>query len=115
MHELIERARVRTDGFTVTPSQYLTIAYVALAALTLIVWTGAAVRLSGSGLGCPTWPKCYGSYYPPLNSHAVIEFSNRADHGARRDRRRAGLGRGAAPPPLPARPGVARRVCCRSA
>ncbi len=77
MHELIERARVRTDGFTVTPSQYVTITYVALAALTLIVWTGAAVRLSGSGLGCPTWPKCYGSYYPPLNSHAVIEFSNR--------------------------------------
>ena len=77
MHELIERARVRTNGFTVTPSQYVKIAYVALGALTLIVWTGAAVRLSGSGLGCPTWPKCYGSYYPPLNSHAVIEFSNR--------------------------------------
>jgi heme a synthase len=77
MHELIERLRARTDGFTVTPSQYLRITYVALGALTLIVWTGAAVRLSGSGLGCPTWPKCYGSYYPPLNSHAVIEFSNR--------------------------------------
>jgi heme a synthase len=77
MHELIERARERTDGFTVTPSQFLTIAYVALGALTVIVWTGAAVRLSGSGLGCPTWPKCYGNIYPPLNSHAVIEFSNR--------------------------------------
>ena len=77
MHELIERLRARTDGFTVTPAQYLRITYFALGALTLIVWTGAAVRLSGSGLGCPTWPKCYGSYYPPLNSHAVIEFSNR--------------------------------------
>ncbi len=77
MHELIERARERTDGFTVTPSQFLTLAYLALGALTLIVWTGAAVRLSGSGLGCPTWPKCYGNIYPPLNSHAVIEFSNR--------------------------------------
>ena len=44
---------MRTHGFTVTPCQYLTIAYVALAALTLIVCTGAAVRLSGSGLGCP--------------------------------------------------------------
>ena len=53
------------------------IAHVALGALTLIVLTGAAVRLSGSGLGCPTWPKCYGNYYPPLNSHSVIEFSNR--------------------------------------
>ncbi len=39
--------------------------------------TGAAVRLTGSGLGCPTWPKCYGNVYPPLNTHAVIEFSNR--------------------------------------
>jgi heme a synthase len=48
-----------------------------LGALTLIVLTGAAVRLTGSGLGCPNWPKCYGSAYPPLNSHAVIEFSNR--------------------------------------
>ena len=43
----------------------------------MIVLTGAAVRLTGSGLGCPTWPKCYGNVYPPLNTHAVIEFSNR--------------------------------------
>jgi len=61
----------------VTPAQYVIVAYVALGALTLIVLTGAAVRLSGSGLGCPTWPKCYGNVYPPLNTHAVIEFSNR--------------------------------------
>ncbi len=52
-------------------------AYAALVALTVIVLTGAAVRLTGSGLGCPTWPKCYGNVYPPLNTHAVIEFSNR--------------------------------------
>src|SRR5262249_18995625 len=56
---------------------YLVVAYAALGALTLIVLTGAAVRLTGSGLGCPTWPKCYGNLYPPLNTHAVIEFSNR--------------------------------------
>ena len=69
--------RERTNGYTVTPEQYLRVAYVALGALTLIVLTGAAVRLTGSGLGCPTWPKCYGEVYPPLNTHAVIEFSNR--------------------------------------
>ncbi len=77
MGDLRKRLREGTNGYTLTPGQYLRVAYVALGALTLIVMTGAAVRLTGSGLGCPTWPKCYGSYYPPLNTHAVIEFSNR--------------------------------------
>jgi heme a synthase len=77
MHARLERLRERTNGYTVTPQQYAYTAYVALGALTLIVLTGAAVRLTGSGLGCPTWPKCYGEVYPPLNTHAVIEFSNR--------------------------------------
>ena len=77
MRSRLERLRERTNGYTVTPRQYLSVAYVALGALTLIVLTGAAVRLTGSGLGCPTWPKCYGNVYPPLNTHAVIEFSNR--------------------------------------
>jgi cytochrome c oxidase assembly protein subunit 15 len=71
------RLRERTNGYTLTAQQYLIVAYAALGALTVIVLSGAAVRLTGSGLGCPTWPKCYGSYYPPLNTHAVIEFSNR--------------------------------------
>jgi len=73
----LERLRERTGGYTLTPAQYVIVAYAALIALTLIVLTGAAVRLTGSGLGCPTWPKCYGNVYPPLNTHAVIEFGNR--------------------------------------
>jgi cytochrome c oxidase assembly protein subunit 15 len=77
MRSRLERVRERTNGYTVTPAQYVRFAYIALGALTLIVLTGAAVRLTGSGLGCPTWPKCYGNVYPPLNSHAIIEFSNR--------------------------------------
>src|ERR1700688_2182368 len=77
MRPRLERLRERTNGYTVTPRQYARSAYVALGALTLIVLTGAAVRLTGSGLGCPNWPKCYGSAYPPLNSHALIEFSTR--------------------------------------
>ena len=74
---MLERLRERSNDYTVTAGQYAVIARVALGALTLIVLTGAAVRLTGSGLGCPTWPKCYGNYYPPLNAHSVIEFSNR--------------------------------------
>jgi cytochrome c oxidase assembly protein subunit 15 len=48
-----------------------------------IVLTGAAVRITGSGLGCPTWPECtYGSYVPVAGQaegafHAWIEFGNR--------------------------------------
>ncbi len=69
------------DRFNLTPSQYRRVAYFALAALSVIVLTGAAVRLTDSGLGCPDWPKCYGKALPPLSTHAVIEYSNRAISG----------------------------------
>src|SRR6202451_2234954 len=77
MSARLDRLRDRTHGYTVTPAQYLRLSKVALDPVPLIVRPGAAVRLTGSGLGCPTWPKCYGNVYPPLNTHAVIEFSNR--------------------------------------
>jgi cytochrome c oxidase assembly protein subunit 15 len=69
------------DRLAVTPQQYRRVAYLALAALTLIVLTGAAVRLTGSGLGCPDWPRCYGKALPPLSTHALIEFGNRTLSG----------------------------------
>jgi len=46
----------------------------------LIVVTGGVVRLTGSGLGCPTWPRCVDSSYvtvPEQGIHGVIEFGNR--------------------------------------
>ena len=66
---------------TIAPRAYQRIAELALVALTLIVFTGAAVRLTGSGLGCPDWPKCYGGVAPPLETHAWIEFGNRMFSG----------------------------------
>ena len=66
------------ERFTVTPERYALIARFALVMFTLIVVTGVAVRVTGSGLGCPTWPKCtQTSLYTELNTHGVIEFGNR--------------------------------------
>src|SRR5215204_69292 len=61
----------------ISPDRYAQVTLVALAALSLIVLTGAGVRLTGSGLGCPDWPKCYGGTTPPIEFHAVIEYGNR--------------------------------------
>jgi len=47
----------------------------------VIVLTGAAVRLTDSGLGCENWPKCGGTPLPPLSYHALVEFGNRAVSG----------------------------------
>src|SRR5436309_13083282 len=63
---------------TVTPSLYARITTIALALLTAIVFTGAAVRLTGSGLGCPTWPECHGAVIQTeLDTHGAIEYGNR--------------------------------------
>src|SRR3954452_23952643 len=70
------RERLR-DRLEISPPRYAQVTAVALGALALIVLTGAGVRLTGSGLGCPDWPKCYGGATPPLESHAVIEYTNR--------------------------------------
>lgn len=48
-----------------------------------IVFTGALVRLTGSGLGCPSWPQCVPGHYTPIREqpqawHKYVEFGNRA-------------------------------------
>ncbi|WP_182113694.1 MULTISPECIES: heme A synthase [unclassified Actinotalea] len=53
-----------------------------LAAQVLIVGTGGAVRLTGSGLGCSTWPQCEPGEFAPVmheatSYHSLVEFGNR--------------------------------------
>jgi len=56
------------------------LAFASLVANAGIVVTGAAVRLTGSGLGCPTWPRCTADSYTTtaaMGAHGAIEFGNR--------------------------------------
>ncbi len=63
---------------TVSPSLSHRLDVVALVLTALIVLTGAAVRLTGSGLGCADWPECsVGHLTPALQFHGLVEFGNR--------------------------------------
>ena len=71
-------ALARLRGLALSPAQLLPLALVELATLWLIVLTGAAVRLTDSGLGCRHWPGCEeGHPLPAKDGHAYIEFGNR--------------------------------------
>ncbi len=63
---------------TVTPSLSRRLNVIALVLTALIVVTGGAVRLTGSGLGCSDWPSCTaGHLTPALQFHGLVEFGNR--------------------------------------
>jgi cytochrome c oxidase assembly protein subunit 15 len=56
------------------------LAWATLVANAVLVVTGGAVRLTGSGLGCPTWPRCTERSFTPhgaMDLHSAIEFGNR--------------------------------------
>jgi cytochrome c oxidase assembly protein subunit 15 len=62
------------------PAFVWALGWATLVANSVLVVTGGAVRLTGSGLGCPTWPRCTDESMTPhgnLNVHSAIEFGNR--------------------------------------
>lgn len=67
----------------VSPRTFRLIAAGSVWALALTILSGATVRLSGSGLGCPDWPSCTTtSPVAPLELHAWVEFANRLVNAA---------------------------------
>ncbi|MEY3493396.1 MAG: hypothetical protein RL413_814 [Actinomycetota bacterium] len=63
---------------TISPRSYSRLALTALVFLCVIVLTGAAVRLTGSGLGCEDWPRCNEERFIDVSStHGAIEQINR--------------------------------------
>ncbi len=73
----------RRDHFRVTPDAFRRMAFAAVCVLAVTIISGAAVRLSGSGLGCTTWPACTStSVVAPLRFHAWVEFGNRLINAA---------------------------------
>jgi cytochrome c oxidase assembly protein subunit 15 len=68
----------RHRPLTVSPSTGHRVNLVAFVLTALIVLTGGAVRLTGSGLGCSNWPECSaGHLTPALQFHGLVEFGNR--------------------------------------
>ncbi|MFJ6196505.1 heme A synthase [Micromonospora sp. NPDC092111] len=68
------------DRFPVSATPLRRLAYASIVANVAIVVTGGAVRLTASGLGCPTWPRCTDASYTTtaeMGVHGVIEFGNR--------------------------------------
>lgn len=59
------------------PGAFRPLAVITLIAIYVNVVSGALVRVTNSGLGCPDWPLCNGKPTPPFHFHGLIEFSNR--------------------------------------
>jgi heme a synthase len=68
----------RLRSHRIRPETYRWVALGALVTQVVIILTGGAVRLTGSGLGCSEWPNCeQGQFVAPMEFHAWIEFGNR--------------------------------------
>jgi cytochrome c oxidase assembly protein subunit 15 len=70
----VESVLARVRPREVSPARFLLLAGLSALSLYLIVLTGAAVRLTGSGLACESWPGCQeGAFFPAVGSHSAID------------------------------------------
>lgn len=77
--------RTKLSRFQISRRQYFYITVVACFFIGAIIVTGASVRVTGSGLGCTTWPKCTSESFAPTKAqsgHSTIEWANRLFTGA---------------------------------
>ena len=79
MVKVEEDARVGLERRVVTPLRRTRLAAgLAAGATWVLIVFGGIVRVTGSGMGCPDWPQCYGRWVPPIDPAALIETGHRA-------------------------------------